>query len=153
MISGVVHANTSVISYDEWLRRISASCMTLVEHIEQLWILYFRHIFFFTFSPQLCKLQTYPVPCKCSYVLAGLIVVMIEDDSIRGRLERMVQEVQDINELTINLVVQVGRNGPVSLRRLLILLWLLTLILLNPYMQSCTTPLCITSLQSSISII
>ena len=45
MISGVVHANTSVISYDEWLRRISASCMTLVEHIEQLWIL-FANIFF-----------------------------------------------------------------------------------------------------------
>ena len=47
---------------------------------------------------------------------------MFEDDGISGRLEWMVQEVQDINEITINLVVQVGRNGPDSLRRLLILL-------------------------------
>ena len=36
---------------------------------------------------------------------------MFEDDDIRGRVEWMVQEVQNINEFTINLVVQVGRNG------------------------------------------
>ena len=35
----------------------------------------------------------------------GLIVVIIEGDSIRGRREWMVHEVQDINEFTTNLAV------------------------------------------------
>ena len=61
------------------------------------------------------------ISCDCPHILNGLIVVIIEDDSIRSRLEWMVQEVQDINEFTVNLVVQFGRNGPFSLRRLILL--------------------------------
>ena len=51
----------------------------------------------------------------------------------------------NINEFTINWVVQIGPNGPVSLHRL-ILLCLLTLIVLNLCTQFCTIPCCITSL-------
>ena len=51
-------------------------------------------------------------------------MVIFEDDSIRGRLEWMAQEVQEINEFTISLVAQVRSKVemdlslPVSLRKL-----------------------------------
>jgi hypothetical protein len=45
--SWAVHANISVVRYNEWVRWSFISCMTLVDHIEQLWILDFRHIFLY----------------------------------------------------------------------------------------------------------
>ena len=61
-------------------------------------------------SPSLSAPYTYPLlppysvtPCmELSDSPSSKIVVMFEDDGIRGRQEWMVQEVQNINEFTIN---------------------------------------------------